>query len=141
MRKKKEKHGTPSYSKKYGGFMNKSKSIHSIMHKHEKRLEDFKNKDGRLKVLKDKINGLKRESNKLSKDKSYKVLNDENVSDIIVRLHNIDNEIKKLEMEFKVIDSGEDEIDYLLESSNLMSEYITLEEQETILLENNEDKS
>jgi hypothetical protein len=141
MRKKKEKHGTPNYSKKYGGFVNKSKSIHSIMHKHEKRLEDFKNKDGRLKVIKDKINGLKRESNKLSKDKSYKVLNDENVSDMIVRLNNIDIEIKKLEMEFKVIESGEDEIEYLLESSYLMSEYMTLEDQETVLLENNDDHS
>lgn len=142
MRKKKDKHGTPNYSKKYGNsFVNKSKSIHSIMHKHEKRLENFRNKDGRLKVIKDKINGLRRESNKLSKDKSYKMLNDENVSDINLRLHNIENEIKRLDVDYKIIESGQDEIDYLLDSSNLMLEYVTLEEQETMLLENNEEES
>ena len=120
MRKKKEKHGAPNYSKRYGGTMNKSKSIHSIMHKHEKRLEDFRNKEGRLKIIKDRINGLKRESNKISKDKSYKMLNDENVSDINLRLHNIEYEIKRLENDYNIIESGQDEIDYLLDSSNLM---------------------
>jgi hypothetical protein len=142
MRKKKEKHGTPNYSKKYGNFVNnKSKSVHSIMHRHEKRIEEFKNKEGRLKVVNDKINGLKREFNKLSKDKSYKILNDENVSDINLKLHNITYEMKKLEGEYKTIESGEDEIEYLLESSNIMLEYVILEQQESVLLEKEEQES
>ena len=142
MRKKKEKHGTPNYSKKYGNFVNnKSKSVHSIMHRHEKRIEEFKNKEGRLKVVNDKINGLKREFNKLSKDKSYKILNDENVSDINLKLHNITYEMKRLEGEYKTIESGEDEIEYLLESSNIMLEYVILEQQESVLLEKEEQES
>jgi len=142
MRKKKEKHGAPSYSKKYGNFANnKSKSVHSIVHRHERRIEEFKNKDGRVKVINDKINGLKREFNKLSKDKSYKVLNDENVSDINLKLHNIDYEIKRLQGDLRVVESGEDEIEYLLESSNIMLEYVTLEQEESMLLERGDEDS
>lgn len=142
MRKKKETHGTPSYSKKYGGgTVNKSKSTHSIMHKHEKRLDEFRNKDVRLKVIRDKINGLIRESNKISKDKSYKQMNNENVSDINMRLSNIEVDIKKLKDTYNIIESGNDEIDYLLDSSNLMLEYMRLEEEESRLLEKNEEDS
>jgi hypothetical protein len=42
MRRKKDSHGVPTYSKKFNTGKNKSKSQHSIMHKHQARLLDFK---------------------------------------------------------------------------------------------------
>lgn len=66
MRKKKEIPGVPAYSKKFGNTKNKSKSQHSIMHKHEIKLKEFDNKTERLRVIDNKIktleNTLKRQN-------------------------------------------------------------------------------
>jgi hypothetical protein len=131
MRKKKEIPGQPTYSKKYNKTQRnqKSKSHHSILHYHEKRLEEFKNKDVKIKIINDKINELKKEILKITKNNNVLTLPDISI---------LKKNILEFENEKKIIEMGQDEITYLLESNNIILEYMTLEETESKLLEVND---
>lgn len=134
MKKKKDTPGVPVYSKKIGDKKCKSKSHHSIIHKHETKLNEFRNKEERLKTIDNKIrnieNNLKKYKTELlndNLDKDYKyVLNDNMYKNIEV--------LNQLKFDRKYIESGQDELDYLLNSSIIIQEYITLEDKKTTLL-------
>lgn len=118
MRKKKDTYGAPTYSKKHNQTLKnqKSKSQHSILHFHEKRLQEFKNKDNKIKILNDKINELKKGTND----------------------NNTRSKISELEKEKRNIETGQDEMNYLLESNNIILEYMTLDEAESQILHFND---
>ena len=137
MRKKKDVHGKPVYSKQYNSDDRKhrSKNHHSIIQKHQNKLEEFRNKEMRIKAIRDKIRVLQKEHLKMSKDRSYKQLNEEDVSDIDITLYKIKSEISVLEEQEHTIESGEDELEYLLNSSNIIFQYTSLDDKEALLLE------
>jgi len=130
MRKKKDTYSLPTYSKNNGQYNKKSKSTHSILHKHNRRLNDFENKKERLKIIKNKINNIKSEISKLNEqflenNRNYKIANE---------IHEYQTKLINLEKEKVLIESGEDQINYLLESCNIIDEYITVEKREHELL-------
>lgn len=123
MRKKKEAHGEPKYTKGAKGDKNyKSKSQHSILHRHQKRLEEYKNKEARIKAIDKEISNAK------------KLLLTESNRDRMFELNEL---IGSMEAKKENISSGKDEIDYLLDSSEIVMKYIGLESKETVLLGNN----
>lgn len=132
MRKKKESHGVPTYSKKYTNTNpKKSKTQHSIMHKHQNRLLEFKNQEDRIKLLDNKIRTLETSIKKQNDDILKKSGNKnqvllESLRSNKLRLQQLNNERDKL--------SNTSEIDYLLESSTLIRDYVELESRESILL-------
>jgi hypothetical protein len=130
MRKKKDTYSSPTYSKNNSQYNKKSKSTHSILHKHNKRLNEFENKKERLKIIKTKINSIKSEISKLN----AKLLNNNIHYKIANEIQEYQIKLVNLEKEKDLIESGEDEITYLLESCNIISEYITVEEREHELL-------
>lgn len=123
MRKKKEAHGEPKYTKGAKGDKNyKSKSQHSILHRHQKRLSEYKNKESRVKAIDKEISNAK------------KLLQVETNRD---RMFDLNQSIEKMEMKREDINSGKDEIEYLLDSSDIIMKYMELENKETHLLGNN----
>jgi hypothetical protein len=130
MRKKKDTYSLPTYSKNNGDYNKKSKSTHSILHKHNSRLNDFHNKKERLKIIKNKINNIKSEISKLNdqllkNNSNYKIANE---------IYEYQTKLVNLEKEKVLIESGEDEINYLLESCSIINEYISVEKREHELL-------
>jgi hypothetical protein len=75
MRKKRDTYGLPTYSKKNTNNKNKSKSQHSILHKHESKLQEFSKRDEKLLVLDSKIrtleSSIKKQSEEYDKSKGY----------------------------------------------------------------------
>ncbi|NBP00792.1 MAG: hypothetical protein EBU90_11795 [Proteobacteria bacterium] len=134
MRKKKGVHTAPLYAKNATETPQRSRVSSSILQRHDKKLLEFKNKKQRIKAIRDKMNVLNKESVMASKEKSFKQLNREDTSDITVRLSNIYKELEQLCSQEKIIDSGQDEIDYLLESSRIIHEYTLVEQKEQSLL-------
>lgn len=123
MRKKKEKVDTPSYCKKYGKCKSKSRkrSNFSILQKHEDKLLHFKKKTSNN----DDIRDMTKQLNELNKEieKSTKP------NHVLIKSQKL---LEKKITESKKI--KEEEINYLLESSQLIHEYITLEDKEKTLL-------
>ncbi len=118
MRRKKDSHGIPTYSKKFNTGKNKSKSQHSIMHKHQARLLDFKSREERIRTLDNKIRNL--EASLKKQDDTIKKTNKLRLEELI--------------LEKKSLESNSDELDYLLESSSIIKEYMDLEGKESVLL-------
>ena len=137
MRKKKETSDTQTYSKKNTQANKKSKNQHSILQMHEIKLLEFANKAERLKSLDTKINNLETSINKLTQELRIKNKNQPlcNTRSVITKHQ---EKIAKLQIEKDLIKNGQDEIDYLLESSNIIMEYIKIEEQEALLLNVND---
>lgn len=138
MRKKKDKHEQPTYCK--GTKINKqrSKSQHSILHKHEQKMQEIVNKKERVTTLDSKIKTLQKELDKLNKDKSYRKLNHESLSNLSTSILKIRDTIIQYEKEKSYIESGQEEVDYILESTNIIFEYLNLETEEKVLLDKND---
>ena len=137
MRKKKERHEDPIYAK--GSARNKngnhrSKSQHSILHRHYQKLEDFNNKTQRLSSLQTKIKNTEKEIDQLRKDKSLQQINNASVDDIDEKILLKQKELTLIQKEHAVIESGSDEIDYLLNSSLLIAKFMEYDEREKELL-------
>lgn len=141
MRKKVEKHNEPLYTKsstdKGKGSKQKSRTQHSIISKHEQTLCEFKNKAGRLDNINKKISVMQKNITKLSKERSFKQLNSESTTQSSSTIYKLQEELLNLEKARDVIDSGEDEVEYLLDSTQLILEYMSLEQKETDLLNEN----
>lgn len=140
MRTKKETPGVPTYSKKFANAnaKNKSKSQHSIMHKHEIKLKEFDNKSERLRVIDNKIKTLENTLKRQNDEFLRKRLNRENISSITNLINTNKIDLKELQQDRQKVESGEDQIDYLLDSSRIIFAYMTLDERETSLLSINE---
>lgn len=137
MRKKKERHEDPIYTK--GSARNRtgnhrSKSQHSILHKHYQKLDEFKNKTQRLSTLQTKITNTEKELERLRKDKSLQQINNASVDAIEIEIEKKQNELEMIQKEHAIIESGNDEIDYLLNSSLLISKFMEYDEREKQLL-------
>ena len=132
MRKKKETSDVSCDLKKNTNNK-KSKSQHSILQKHEIKLLEFANKSERLKTIDTKIHNLEISNNKLNQDLTVKKNKNPtcNISSFIMKNK---EKIDKLNKEKEFIKSGQDEVDYLLESLNIIMEYINIEEQESKIL-------
>lgn len=135
MRRKKDKHEEPIHNKHYSKSDKRTKSGNSILHKHQQKLEEFRNKDNRLKTIDTKLKTLRNELRKAEGDLSIKHINNEGCNTVCVSISKTTDEIRKLEQDKRRIMSGQDEIDYLLESSILVSKYIELDAREKVLLE------
>jgi hypothetical protein len=125
MRTKKDKYTKPIHNKK--SQHNRSKSHHSILQKHETRLQEFKKKDERIKTLNNKIKTLNTTLNKIKKEST-------NNYEKECQIYKIESQIEQETSTVKLIESGQDEIEYLLEASPLIMEYINLDDKEQILL-------
>ena len=134
MRKKRDTHGEPTYSKRVTNNKNKSKSHHSIMHKHEARLNEFKNRDERLRTLDTKIKTLETTLKRQNEEFLRKQLNRISTSEVsdLIRVNSAS--LIELKRQREYVASGQDEIDYLLESSAMMMEYLKIEQEESQLL-------
>ena len=119
MRKKKETVGIPTYSKKFTQKTKKSKSQHSILHKHEIRLDELSIHDKRLQKIRNDITNLEKGIINEKEDKTKKLL------------RNLNNEKNKLENDINLFD-------YLLDSTQIIQKYIELENRESELLDLNE---
>jgi hypothetical protein len=133
MRKKKDKHEEPVYAKNSSKHNQRSKSKHSILHKHDQRVAEFRNKDERIKTIDTKLRNLEKEMDKLSKTLAL-APNTEISMAIAKQLQILENEIQQLKEKRSVIVSGQDEIDYLLDSAFLIAKYSELELQEHEIL-------
>lgn len=131
MRKKKDSHGIPTFSKKYNGTKHKSKSHHSIMRKHESKLLEFKKQNDQIKNIDSKIRNIE---GLLKKQNITKKRSNENIEDDIASLRLNKYKLEDLKKERDKIISGKEEMDYLLESSSIIMEYIELEEREHYFL-------
>jgi hypothetical protein len=129
MRKKKDTYSLPTYSKQNTN-QNRSKSTHSILHKHNRFLIEFNNKKEKLKIIKNKINNIQSEISKLN----IKLAKNNKNTKIIHEIDDYNQKLKKLQSEKHFIETNQDEINYLLEASNIINEYIILEEKEHQLL-------
>uniref|UniRef100_A0A6C0H7H6 Uncharacterized protein n=1 Tax=viral metagenome TaxID=1070528 RepID=A0A6C0H7H6_9ZZZZ len=138
MRKKKDRHEDPIYAK--GSARNKtgnyrSKSQHSIMHRHYQKLDEFKNKTQRLSTLQTKLKNTEKELERLHKNKSLQQINNPSVDGIDEEIRNKQQELESIRQEQSVIESGNDEIDYLLKSTILIAKFVEYDEREKQLLQ------
>ena len=139
MRKKKNIPGTPSYSKKFSQNI-KSKSQHSILQKHNIRLEEFQKKHNSFQTLENKIQELENEIKSLSNDRTIQSINkttNKSITNLNHHLYKKKNQLQELLKE-KCSYSFDDENNYLLESSHIMQEYLTLDDEESKILEIND---
>lgn len=140
MRTKREKHDTPRYSKNAGGSANakpdrsKSKSHHSILIKHEQKLSEFKNKPDRLKALDKRIQNYQRDISKLILERSRQQSQNESFHEISSEISKLEDTLKLLNETKRNIEAGDDEISYLLESTKIIMDYMTLEQTEQNIL-------
>ena len=130
MRKKKS---DPSFSKKEPP-KKKSLTHHSILQMHEQKIQEFKKKDLRLKNIENKIKSLLKELETLKKELSIKNLNNEFTFDIRIKIDKIQSEINELQDSYNYIQSGDDEMRYILDSCNLIMEFHQLLPREEELL-------
>ena len=129
MRKKKNNYDEPTFTKNgKSSSKNFSKNHHSILHKHEKKIQEFKNKNDRVKTLNTKIKSLLKDLNTLKLEQQTKG------NEKYYEIQKIEQEIHNLTMAKKDIESGYEESNYLLESSELIMKYIELETSEQFLL-------
>jgi hypothetical protein len=138
MRKKKDKYENSQVSFKYSNnSLNKEhklKNQQSILHRHEKKLSEFANKSERIKSIDNKIKQLCRDLDKLKQDEIKFNDNEQICKSIWAKYNKLNNEYTDLLNKKSIIESGQDEIDYLLKSSNIITEYIALEEKEQNLI-------
>uniref|UniRef100_A0A6C0E4F6 Uncharacterized protein n=1 Tax=viral metagenome TaxID=1070528 RepID=A0A6C0E4F6_9ZZZZ len=114
MRRKKEKHEAPVFTKGNKASVRKSRSQHSILKKHEFKLQEFQNIKRQLSKLGTEI--IELENNKIPTQYDY---------------HRLD-QLQNQKMELEKVDN--DEIEYLLESSELIMKLSLLEDQHQRIL-------
>lgn len=134
MRTRKDKYTKPIHNKQYQNRKSKSKTHHSIIQKHENRLLEFRKKDERIKCINNKIKTLSSNIAKLKKDSGN--------YDQSIQIYQLETQIQQEQNVKTYIESGQDEIDYLLEASPIIMEYMHLENKEQSILnvENPSDK-
>jgi hypothetical protein len=128
MRKRRDTVGTPTYSKNFSQKIKKSKSQHSILHKHEQRLEELSVNNKKIQKINVDIKNIEKElKNGKIDGKSDSKNDDKNKK----TLQNLKNEKKKL-------DNNTVLCEYLLDSAQIIEKYIRLETRESELLNLNE---
>lgn len=151
MRKKKDTYDSPTCSKKKYNSKNKQSNnfSHSVLQKHESILNDFeKKKREKLNVLDSKINYIvsliqnqdveytKSLEKNIGKTKSL----EKNIEKTKLSINLMQNKrnLDQLRKEYKNIENDDDQLNYILESTKIIQEYINLEERERELLNVND---
>lgn len=139
MRIKKNTPDEPKYSKKFNSDIKsfKSKSQHSILQKHNMRLEEFQRRHHSFNELDKKIKDIQTEIKKLSSNISKDETTNRSISNLNHKIYKYKSQLQKLLKEKNSYNFTE-ENNYILESSYIMQEYITLEEKELQLLQIND---
>lgn len=130
-----------------------NKNKYCILQLHEKKINMFQDKQGRLNEIDIKIKKLKKENEKHAND--YDVIQIEKLKHkeksyccnicfmcccvlclgrLKSKIYNNEEEIKKLLSDKVLIQSGEDEIQYILESMGIIIKYSNLISKENLLL-------
>jgi hypothetical protein len=122
MRKKKEKYEKQGTKQKSAG--------HSILHKHEQKLKMFNNKFERLSKINTHIKDSQKILEQHVKERSFKQLNNESLEELNIEIRRLQDSLEKLHIEKSSIESGADEVEYLLESADLIFKYSQLDEKE-----------
>lgn len=141
MRKKKDKHGDPSFTKNTATYkrQQRSQSHHSIVQKHEERLLEFKRKDDRVRTLDTRIKSYKKDIEKLTKDIALKTINQDVSRNENCDIYKLQIEMQDLVVQKGLIESGEEEMNYMLESAHLVMRYIDLDTREAELLNDDDE--
>jgi hypothetical protein len=116
MRKKKEKHETPVYSKYNDKQNRKSKSQHSVLKKHEQKIAEYKKKQNMLQQITKEIKTLEAIN---TPDPKYAMAQ---------------KRLKDLHEKCKDYNCEEEEVNYLLESSFIIMELSLIEQKEAEIL-------
>lgn len=87
-----------------------------------------------MKSIDARIKTLNRDIDKTKKDRSYKQLNQEETYDASVKLTNLESQLLEAEKQRVIINSGDDVVNYLLDSSWIINDFLTLQKRETELL-------
>jgi hypothetical protein len=118
---------------------NKTKANNSLEHRHFEKLEEFQNKEKVIQREKKAIVQLQKELNFLEKEYNIKNVTNNVVynkfTDLYLTIEKKKEEIANKEREIQKISSGEDEIEYLLNTYHIMNEYCNLQEKEREILE------
>lgn len=139
MRMKKNTPDIPKHSKKFYNDIKsfKSKSQHSILQKHNIRLDEFQKKHQSFQELGKKIKDIESEIKNMSSNISKDDTTNKTISNLNHKMYKYKSQLLKLLKERDNY-SFTDENNYLLESTYIMQEYITLEENELQLLQIND---
>lgn len=139
MRVKKNTPDEPKHSKKFNSDIKsfKSKSQHSILQKHNMRLEEFQKKHQSFNELEKKIKDLQAEIKKLSSNISKDETTNRSISNLNHKIFKYKTQLQKLLKEKNSYNFTE-ENNYILESTYIMQEYVTIEEKELQLLQIND---
>lgn len=131
MRKKKDKCEGPEFSKDNKSYKSKSKGQHSILRRHEEKLDEYKKIDIKLNKINKELIHCKENLIKLNECK------DKEKKDLALETSELSKKINSLELEKeKLNNNSQDEINYLLESSELVMKISQLEQKEISLLNN-----
>ncbi len=108
----------------------------SIIHKHNKKIEELQDKQTRLLIIDSDIKKLTNDLDKVKKKKAFNRLNNETFEESNNNLlcRNIERDINTLLKSKEIIIKDEDYNDYILESSQIILKYMNFEEQENELL-------
>lgn len=118
---------------------NKSKSnYHSILQKHEEKMEEFKNKDKLIKEYNNKIANFLKEIETLKKSAALSNINNKRseYDSNILKISKIENDIKELSNIKNKLESGDTETKYILDTFTYINDYLELEEREQYILKN-----
>jgi len=121
MRKKRETHSTPTYTKYNNNDNNKSRHHYSILVKHENKLNNFTENNNKIEILMKSINNIQNELIVLN-------INTKKSKELIEKKNKILNDINSLKQNCNEIE------EYILESYDIINKYVMLEEYENQLL-------
>ena len=121
----------------------KSKAYHSILQKHEDKMEYFANKSKVLKEYTQQINHYLKMIEDLQKQIAVHRVNSQNikVTSLETQISNVNEKIRSLKQKSEDLQSGKTENDYMLDVFPLVNEYLTLENLENSLLKNQDSDS
>lgn len=125
--------------KKITGDQPSQTASENLEQKYLQKIDTFKSKDRKVATIKREINSLKKEIDELSKKINLVALEPnsfEAVSDLNLIKFKKEEKITQLSNELTKLDKNQDEIDYLLNAYDFISEYSELEQREQELVNN-----
>lgn len=139
MRIRKNTPDAPKHSKKFNNDLKtfKSKSQHSILQKHNMRLEEFQKRHQSFQDLEKKIKDIQMEIKNISGNISKDETTNKTISNLNHKVYKYKSQLQKLLKE-KNSYNFTDENNYILEATHIVQEYITLEEKELQVLQIND---
>lgn len=107
-----------------------TKNKQNILQIHENKLQELEDIESRLEVIDNQIKSFRNKLKKLENEKSLMYLNKQDTFEISKEILALSNKINEMYENRKTVESGQDVIDYLLESTPIINKYIELQEKE-----------